>query len=38
MERKDFLIIGKKIGLGLVIYIFPVIIIAGGLLLLNQLF
>ena len=35
MSKKDFQILAKKIGVGFVVYFIPLLILAGGLLLLQ---
>jgi hypothetical protein len=37
MKRVDFEIIGKKIIVGAIIFLIPLIILAGGLTLINQI-
>lgn len=37
MKRVDYEIIGKKIVLGAIVFLVPLVILAGGLALINQL-
>lgn len=37
MSQKDFQILAKKIGVGFVVYFIPLLILAGGLFLLQRL-
>jgi hypothetical protein len=36
MKRVDFVIIGKKIVVGAIVFLVPLVILAGGLVLVNQ--
>lgn len=36
MKRVDFEIIGKKIVVGIIVFLIPLVILAGGLTLVNQ--
>lgn len=36
MKRVDFEIIGKKIVVGIIVFLVPLVILAGGLTLINQ--
>ncbi len=37
MKLNDFIILGKKILVGVIVYLIPLVLITGGLLLTNQI-